>query len=190
MEINELLLKDGGVKLYVKNRPSIFGTIKIIDELYEINYWYKSVFQNTYHEDGMEQAKTRLKELLTNAYIQLDEDRDIKKFGEYINEHIDPDPSDIFDINHYNTVYKVDYHYAYIAILEDFELWCNQNFIIPTNEIIQRLFDYTLEDCILYGSDLETKEIYDNGMYDFKEFYLEFFNKEFPKFMKQTKFNL
>jgi len=187
MEISELLLKDGGVKLYVKNRPSIFGTIKIVNGLHEISYWYKSVFQNTYHEDGMEQAKTRLKELLTNAYIQLDEDRDIKKFGDYINEQIN---NDVFDINQYNTVYKVDFEYAYREILNDFKQWCQINNIKPTNEIVQKLFDYTLDDCILYGSDLETSEIYENGEYDFEEFYKVFLEKEFPKFMKQTKFNL
>jgi len=190
MGISELLLKDGGVKLYVKNRPSIFGTIKIVNGLHEISYWYKSIFQNTYHEDDMGQAKTKLTELLTNAYIQLDENRDIKKFGEYINEHIDPDKFDVFDINNYNTVYKVDYRYAYTEILKDFKLWCKGHNIIPTNEIIQKLFDYTLEDCVLYGSDLETSEIYENGEYDFEEFYLEFLNSEFPKFMKKSKFNL
>lgn len=188
MEINELLLKGGGVKLYMKKRPSIFGTIKLVDDIYEINYWYKSIFQNTYHEDGLEQAKKRLRDLLTNAYIQLDENREIKKFNNYITEEIKS--YNVFDINNYNTVYKVDYRSAYSEILNDFETWCKDNNITPTEEIIQSLFDYTLDDCILYGSDLETNEIYDNGEYEYEEFYYNFLAEEYPQISKAKKFNL
>jgi hypothetical protein len=188
MEINELLLKDGGMKLYIKKRPSIFGTIKLVNDIYEINYWYKSVFQNTYHEDDMEQAKTRLKDLLTNAYIQLDENRDIKKFDDYIIEHIDPDPSDVWDITNYKTSYTVSYRFD--EILDDFKMWCSDRHIIPTKKMIQALFDYTLEWFVILGVNAETKEIYENSDLDFEDYYQEFLEKEFPKFIKQQKFNI
>jgi len=88
MKINELLLKDGGMKYYLVKKPSIFGTIKLVNDIYEINYWFKSIFQNTYHEDSLDVAKSRLKSLLVNAYQQLDENKVIPTFENFNSNNI------------------------------------------------------------------------------------------------------
>jgi len=176
MKIDEILLKDGGMKLYIKKKPSIFGTIKLIKDLYEINYWYKSVFQNTYHEDNMEQAKNRLKNLLTNAYIQLDENRDIKKFDDYIIEHIDSDSSDIWDITNYKTSYTVNYDNNFDEILSDFKIMKNiltfegfnfndTRFSNLTKEKIKHnLQTMNINDFDLYGNTMLTSAISDGKL--------------------------
>jgi hypothetical protein len=90
IKIGEKLLKGGGVKLYIESAPTIFGTIKIDAEgIFEIKLWYKSIFQNLYHEDSMSDGRIKLKNLLINAHKQyvLDE-KNILTFSDWktINE--------------------------------------------------------------------------------------------------------
>jgi len=84
MKINEKLLDGGGIKLIVDADKSIFGTIKYEDELYSIKYWYKTTFQNEFHEDSMSDARVKLKGLLINAFQQskLDENK-IQSFSDW-----------------------------------------------------------------------------------------------------------
>jgi len=85
MKFNEKLLKDNGIKLILDTDPTIFGTIKYVDDLYLINYWYKNVYQNEFHEDSMSDARIKLKSLLINAYKQSKLDENILSFKEWEN---------------------------------------------------------------------------------------------------------
>ena len=84
MKINESLLENGGLKLYLEKRPSIFGTIVEKDNLFEIKYWFKTIYLNSFHQDNLDDAKIKLNSLLINAYNQLDEKlKHLKTFENY-----------------------------------------------------------------------------------------------------------
>jgi len=87
MKISEKLLDGGGIQLVLDKEPSIYGEIKLENDLYVIDYWYKAIFQNQFHEDTMNDAKVKLKNLLINAYkqFQLDE-RNVYTFKQFLNE--------------------------------------------------------------------------------------------------------
>jgi len=127
MKIGEKILKNGGLKLYMENNQSIFGNIRLEDKLYEIRFWYKNIFQNTYHENTLIDAKTKLKELIINAYQH--EKIDEKKLNNMENFNIfNESKNEKKNINIKNIINTGEiYEKTFFAFLKDQNIWYIQN---------------------------------------------------------------
>jgi len=83
--------KDGedSFNMTVKNRPELFGTIKRdyskdkSELVYSIKYFWNKVFQDEKFADDVEEAKEKLKDILSKADQQIKHIQTFENFNKY-----------------------------------------------------------------------------------------------------------
>ena len=89
MKIGEVVVNDNDMKLYLYKDKSIYGIIKNEDQIFSIDFFYRNVFQKQYHEDSMDDAKTKLKNLMINAYKQYQaENESVISFSKFSENYL------------------------------------------------------------------------------------------------------
>ena len=84
MKIGEVVINNNDMKLYLYKDKSIYGIIKNEDQIFSIDFFYRNVFQKQYHEDSMDDAKIKLKNLMINAFNQYkQENENIVSFSNF-----------------------------------------------------------------------------------------------------------